>query len=343
MRTMGGDGVYEHAHGDKSSVDSLGVKTRTRLSSDLVELGRRLYYEKGPSYTIWWFLREIWVRRRHPVKLEDIFRFHQAIAGVRSKNATVKALKRLELYGLVKSLGDGWYRPEVLDEGLASGSIDFSRVRTRDQVLSKKRELSSLLDKSEELPRPVQEVVDKARELIERGERWRAIDLLAHTLLPIRESGILIARLGDMFLYFEQKTGKMHMLRSERLAQVFDELGIPSGPLALHRTQEATSIIRRMFGSHDNARRIHYLLKELGWFQEVEGHYFWRLWEDPVSGTSYISIYRKTSGDLEEVARVPPSAPEGLYASTRGGAIVTREHVKEENEDSYFVRIKGWL
>jgi len=178
--------VYERIHGDKSSVgDSLGVKTGTRLTSDLVELGKKLYYEKGPSYTIWWFLREIWVRRRHPVKLEDIYRFHQAVAGVKSKNSTVKALKRLELYGLVRGLGDGWYRPEILDESLVGGSIDFSRVRTRDQVLGRKGGLSSSLDKSEELPRPVQRVLEVAEELVRRGEKWRAVDLLAHTLLPL--------------------------------------------------------------------------------------------------------------------------------------------------------------
>jgi len=337
--------VYERRRLDKVShgVDLGEARVKTRATADLVEEGRRLYREKGPSYTIWWFLREVWLRRRHPVKLEDIYRFHQAVAGVRSKNATVKALKRLELYGLVKNLGGGWYRPEVLDEGLASGSIDFSRVRTRDQVLGKKRELSSRLDKSEELPRPVQEVIDRARELIEKGERWRAVDLIAHTLLPVRESGILIARLGDLFIYYESKTSKMHMLHSEKLAKIFDELGIGEGSLALHRSQEASSIIRRMFGSHDNARRVHYLLKQLGWFQEVEGQYFWRLWEDPSSGLSYISIYKKTSGGLEEVARVPPSVPEGLYTSSRGGAVVTREHVKEENEGTYFTRTKGWL
>ena len=336
--------MYERIHGDKSSVgDSLGVKTGTRLTSDLVELGKKLYYEKGPSYTIWWFLREIWVRRRHPVKLEDIYRFHQAVAGVKSKNSTVKALKRLELYGLVRGLGDGWYRPEILDESLVGGSIDFSRVRTRDQVLAKTRELSSLLDRAGEVPRPVREVIEVARGLIERGEKWRAVDLLAHTLLPVRETGVLVARLGDLFIYYESKTGKMHMLRSEQLARIFDELGVGEGPLALHRTQEASGLVRRLFGSHDNARRVHYLLKQLGWFKEVEGHYFWRLWEDPASGLSYISIYKKSSGGLEEVTRVPPSVPEGMYASAGGGAVVTREHVKPENEETYFARTKGWL
>jgi len=319
------DGVYGRVQGGKSSVeDSLGVRARTRATADLVEEGRRLYRERGPSYTIWWFLKEVWLRRRHPVKLEDIYRFHQLIAGVRSKNATVKALKRLELYGLVRNLGDGWYRPEVLDNTLVEGSIDFARVRTRDQVLVRRAE-SSRLYTGEEVPRPVQEVIDRARELVRRGEKWRAVDLLAHTLLPVRESGVLIARVGDMFIYYESKTSKMHMLKSERLAGIFDELGIGDGPLSLHRTQEASGIVRRMFGSHDSARRLHYLLKELGWFSEPEGHYFWRLWEDPASGLSYISIYKKSSGGLEEVTRVPP-IEEGMYVSTRGGAVVTREH-----------------
>ena len=60
----------------------------------------------------------------------------------------------------------------------------------------------------------------------------------------------------------------MRITRSRPIAKVFESLGISDDPLGLRRRQGASALIRRLFGSHDNARRVRYLLKELGW---VEG------------------------------------------------------------------------
>jgi len=196
----------------------------------------------------------------------------------------------------------------------------------------------SLLD--EDLPRPVRKVIEVARELVEKGEKWRAVDLLAHALLSVRQTGVLIARFNNIFIYYESMTGKMHMLKSEMLAKIFEELNITETALSLHRTQEADSIVRRLFRSHVIARRVHFLLKELGWFQTIHDQYFWRKWEDSVSGRAYISIYRKSPSGLVEVYRVPV---EGTYISAKGGAVLTREHVKPENEVRMHWRTKGML
>jgi len=82
----------------------------------------------------------------------------------------------------------------------------------------------------------VWKVVKVVRRLIERGERWRAVDLMAHTLLPVRQTGVLIVRFNDISVYYENITQKMHMLKSEKLARVFEELGIGDGPPAMHRS-----------------------------------------------------------------------------------------------------------
>jgi len=223
----------------------------------------------------------VWRWRRHWVKFEDLFRLHQSITGVKSKNATRKALRRLEEYGLIENLGDGYYRPLILDRSIAEGSIDFSRVRTRDQVL--RREVVAEFRRQGELPRELQPVLDTARRLIELGEKWKAVDLLAHTLLPIRRTGVLLARKDNMFIYYERKTDKLHMLKSQQIAKILDALGIRDEVLMAHRYHEADSVIRRLFGSHDNARRLHYLLKERGWFEYPEDKYYYRLIEDQVS------------------------------------------------------------
>lgn|GEM_PF-4770707 len=53
----------------------------------------------------------------------------------------------------------------------------------------------------------------------------------------------------------------------------------------------------------------------------------------------FIENARRPGGGAEG----PPVREEGLYVSTRGGAVMTREHVKPENEETYFSRTKGLL
>ncbi len=311
------------------------------VTRDLLSLGRRLYYEKGPSYTIWWFLKQVCAGRRRLVRFEDIYRFHQAIAGVKSKNATWKILKRLELYGLIEDV-NGWYKPVIFDESIVKGSIDWRRVRTRDQVIGSSTRKQSAKKVVEKLPKPVQRVVAMARQLIEQGKKWQAVDLLAHTLVGVRETGVLVARKGDTFIYYEKKTSKMHMVKSSKLAEIFEQLGIHDEILTCHKQHDAGNIIRRMYGSHDVARRIHYLLKEQGWFEYPRKHYYYRYFEDPVSKTWCIIIYVRRGNTLEEVWRIQQEQQqEGLMIQRKAGTIVTREHVKEDNEETYFNRSKG--
>jgi len=318
-------------------------KRRTYVTDDMLEKAKELYRAKGISYTLWWYLREVWLRRRHAVKFEDLFRLHKEIAGVNSKNATFKALKRLEMYGLVQNIGNGWYKPLVLDPTIAEGSIDFSRVRTRDQVLRRK-DAETAYGQAKDVPRELEAVIRKAEELIRKGEKWKAVDLLAHTVLPVRRSGVLLARKVDVFLYYEHKTDKMHMIKSEKLAKLFDALGIKDEVLAAHRQFEADDIVRRLFGSHDNARRLHYLLKERGWFEYPSENFYYRVFEDPTSGGWWISVYRlDKSGRMEEEFKVAITGNTPVGVQVKAGAVLTKEHVKKENEETYFSRTKGWV
>jgi len=342
QRLRGCDGVdAQMRHGDyvKDEVE----KRRTYVTGELLEKAKELYRAKGISYTLWWYLKEVWQRRKHPVKFEDLFRLHKYVAGVRSKNSTLKALRRLEMYGLVQNLG-GWYKPLILDESIAEGSIDFSRVRTRDQVLRRKGAEEVQHGQPGEIPRELEPVIKAAKELIEKGEKWKAVDLLAHTVLPVRETGVLLARKNDLFLYYERKTNKMHMIKSEKLAKLFDALGIKDEVLLMHRQHEADSIIKRLFGSHDNARRLHYLLKERGWFEYPQENYYYRVFQDFENNSWWISIYRlDKSGRMEEIWRIQTAEETAAGLQVKAGAIVTREHIKEENETTYLHRTKGWV
>ena len=316
---------------------------RTYGTRDLVSLGRKLYYEKGPSYTLWWFLKEVWVRRRHAVRLEDVYRFHRRIAGIRSKNATWKILKRLEGYNVVACVGCGRYVPLVLDEKIVRGAIDWRRIRRRDQVVKRGERGRKELTRSG-AEQVVGKIVGIARILVERGDVWKAVDLIAHTILPIRETGVLVLKINDEFIYFERKTGKMHLVKSRWLCEVWKDLGLPDGVLVNHKDHGASGIIRRLFGSYDVARRLHYWLKELGYFEyrsDMGDSLFYELGMDLVTGRYVFSLYRLAGiNKFEKILEVPNTGSNKKIVK-KAGPIVMSEHVKEENEGTYFNRSKG--
>jgi len=318
-------------------------KQKTLSLAKLVEVGRRLYREKGPSYSIWWFLKEIWKQRKQLVRFRDIYRFHHAISGVKSKNSTWKVLKRLEFYGFVRNLG-GWYMPVMMDNQVVEGSIDFRRVRRRDQVLKSRKTETKLFSSIDKIPSEAKRVIKKARELIEKGEKWRAVDFLAHSLLGIRQTGVLLARKDSFFIYYEGKTGKMHVLKSEKLARIFDGLGIESGLLYNHRMYEADNIIRDLYGSHDIARRVHYLLKEQGLFTYPAEKLFYKIAYDFSTRTWKLVIYTFDGTRLIKKYEIPlQNTAIARDIRNKSGAIIAREHVKPENEETYFRRTKGML
>jgi len=65
-----------------------------------------------------------------------------------------------------------------------------------------------------------------AKKLVRKGKKWMAVDLLAQTLLLIYKTGVLLARCGDVFVYYERKTQKMHMLRIFNLAEIFNSIAL---------------------------------------------------------------------------------------------------------------------
>jgi len=303
----------------------------------LVKKGREIYNRRGASYTLWWFIKTVWLKERRPIRFQEAFEFHRAVANVRSKYSTWRALRRLVDYGLIDNI-NGYYRPLVLDESIVNGAIDRKRVRKREQIVKGRMKKSSKnVIISDSIPEKVRKVIEVARELIEKGEKWRAVDLMGHTLLGLRKTGTLIGRWKDLFIYYENKTGKMHMIRSEKIAKIFDMLGIKDDILVEHRYHEADDLIHRLFRSHDVARRLHYMLKELGWFDYPADNYFYRLFEG-INGV-WIIIYRMENGRMIELFTIGKREEVGIQK--KAGPIVAKEHVEEKNEETYFNRSKS--
>ena len=318
----------------------------SRLPQTIDEF-RAFYNRFGAKATLLVYL----LVRGKPLRLYDLFRFHQAIAGVSSDNSTRKVLKRLLRDGLIYRKGKLYYpSPDALL--LMWDSIDWSRVRTKrytgNGVVSKpsKRRVRGVGSQ-------VRRVVRIARSLARRGDTLRAVSLLTHTLLGVRQTGVLLYRKGGLFIVYEHKDRSVRVLFSERIGKLFDDLGLPEGSLYMHMYYRAGRIIHNVFGGYRVARRMFYFLREHGFFyvpaSEVDrvGEYRY----DPHSGKLIVRIGNWTyevDADLDAIdsyvenlnsrrTRKSKKKSSSLvsYPRERFGIVRVSKHTKVENDVYY--------
>ncbi|MEM1804215.1 MAG: hypothetical protein QXR80_06935 [Desulfurococcaceae archaeon] len=198
----------------------------------------------------------LYLAERGESTLEELTRVYTLFAGRRVTPETVKTqLRLLEVKGLVEKSGDRYRAVGVPIEALV-GVFDIKRARAGR--IGGERRLQSLLYGKTGLtpvktlpPRlrdKIRRVVETAKSLVERGDRETALDLLVHTLLPVRETGVLWLWWRDTFIYYERKTmaaGSFHTVKFPALANLLRELGFTEGVLVYHT-----------LGSEDNAETV---------------------------------------------------------------------------------------
>ncbi len=189
------------------------------------------------------------------------------------------------------------------------------------------------------------QVVEKAKEIIRKGKRATALDLLAHTLLPLRENEILWLWHNDLFIYYTPKTGqKFRAVKSKEVAELLRKLGFSEGIMILHVLghKEASKIIHRIFSrgpySWPWARSISYGLKELGLLEEINTLYklqlkrvgtkieliLWNLYTKEILAQYIINWNHETPEPLKNRSYVIAT-------------ILGKQHIKKEIEiNSYF-------
>ncbi|MEM4827585.1 MAG: hypothetical protein QXK07_06050 [Desulfurococcaceae archaeon] len=163
----------------------------------------------------------LYLAERGESTLEELTRVYTLFAGRRVTPETVKTqLRLLEVKGLVEKSGDRYRAVGVPIESLP-GLFDTKRARAGR--IGGERRLQSLLTGLPSIrslpPRlrgKIRRVVETAKSLVEKGDRETALDLLAHTLLPVRETGVLWLWWRDTFIYYERKTmaaGSFHTVK----------------------------------------------------------------------------------------------------------------------------------
>ena len=170
--------------------------------------------------------------------------------------------------------------------------------------------------------------------------------MLVHTLLPVRKTGVLWARHGDIFVYYEPKTGMFHAVHSTLLARIFDKLGFGEGIMVWHALGHARAkkIIRDLFGRWQSwswGRSLGHALYRLGFIEPWQPIIVEIEW---IGNTLFFYMYSVEQTLLARYAFFWPHSwlPAPLtdnklrvQAAALGGT-----HVKPANQETYFSR---WL
>jgi len=195
----------------------------------------------------------------------------------------------------------------------------------------------------------LEQAVQLAVQLVQRGKHEAALDLISHTLLPIRENGVLWLWRGDEFIYYEKKVmseGTFHSVRFPALAELLRKLGFHEGIMVYHLLghEEVKELIHKIFGkghlSWPWARSIFYKLKQLGLAEEGNRYIIELEYRNMALIVTLRDIYNNLLKEylepwFNEVKLPPPLSAEKTKDRY---LVVGKQHIKEENEESYFSR-----
>jgi len=290
---------------------------------------RRIYQMHGAQYAVLKIMADYNLKPTFThLKL-----LYEALLGRRISNGTVgDLLSRLLKKGLLVKIGDKYCFNKKLDLETAETIIDIKRATNgiKGAEASSTKSTRSRKEITSKLPKSVEKVLIKASELI-KEDYWRATDLVAHTLIGVRETGIWLLWLGDYFIYRESKSEFLHYFISKSLAELLKSIGLKEGFMYRHVNSPAKDLIRVLYRSYANARRLHYLLKEYGWF-EYEEPLILELSSD--TDSLYIAVKKLYTGEaLMKIGEPADSVKKYL--------VYPGEHVDEENEETYFHRPSG--
>lgn len=243
------------------------IKERYTLIKNLKQLAKEVSIQYALYYYIW---------ENRETSLRKLYRAYCEITGrTVALNTLRKQLKILERKGLVKKIGDTYTAlvepEEVLDLFDSKRSKAGRKGALKRALKAGKTEHRISLG----LAYYVKQVADEAKKLIGRGDRTAALDLLAHTLLPLRETETLWLWHRNTFIYWNGKSHNLRAVESKEVAELLKKLGYREGIMVFHTLahDRVKKIIHRISnrGSYSWtwSRSIAYGLKELGLLRDT--------------------------------------------------------------------------
>jgi len=316
----------------------------------IVNIGKK-HRQLGLYLYIYWHF----MRTDNGVPLHRLHRFYNRLAGrVVHENTVRKQLELLEAKGLIE-VKDGKIYPKIVDLEAALRVFDLKRSRAgkigamktlRRLLYTKYTGSSTTAEIPEGLKHYIAMTIKKAKELVQKGKREVALDLLVHVLLPVRETGALWIWRGDEFIYFERKNfeqGSFYCVKFSALAKLLKELGFEEGVMLNHiyGHREAKRIIHKLFArgpySWPWARSVFYELKKLDLASEGNYYILEYNYNNKILCIYLRDYYGNIIKSYEYTWIDTKNLPPPLDKEKHGRYIVIgKQHTKEENENSYF-------
>jgi len=325
----------------------IGEKKRSILD-EILRFGRSNRQLGTYLFIYYWY-----ARYKNGVDFRRLWRFYNNIAGhIVHENTVRKQLKQLENKGLIE-VKDNRVYPKVKDLDAIIDLFDFKRSKAGKRGAMKRlRKVLKLrtspeleeLDITRNLEYYVKRVLSIASKLVFEGKRWEALDLIAHTLLPIRETGVLWLWRRDEFIYYERKAKpSVRCVRFLALSEALKRLGFEEGIMVDHIKghKYVKEIIHKLFAkgnlSWPWSRSVFYGLKKYELASEGSNYiieFFYKNGLLKILLKDYygnlLAIYEK-----EWQGRPPePLANRNYYKVMAVG----KQHIYEENESGYFDR-----
>ncbi len=182
------------------NVGALGEDVRRKIERELLRRLKRIADSYSIQYALLWYLY------LQGSSLEEIYKVYRILSGKLVSQGTVrKQIAQLKRKGLVKH--DGGKYIALVDPRDVEDLFDRERSRAGriGASIRHMRINSRSLKISPGLKYYVERVVEESKKLVKRGKRDVALDLIAHTLLPLRENEILWLWHQDIFIYYSPK------------------------------------------------------------------------------------------------------------------------------------------
>jgi len=309
---------------------------------------RKVYEKHGIQVALWVALKILYARG---ATFSEVKALYELLTGRRvSKGTAGNTLKAMISKGLIER-ENGTYKALDLEPRVVLSRVDVKRVRYPWQVLKPRprwvheRE-DNILERYRfslaELPVPVRRAYRHAQKIAENYGPLTGLYFLLYTLLGVRQTGHLLLWLNGWFIILEPKTGFAHHFYSWLLHWMLDGLGVREGVYYLPDSKEhaeaqrrAQQYVRKIYGSHQNARRLHYMLWERGY-----------IWSDTDVYTIKVYLYTSngTGVQLMDKAGIEKLYEENLHDKPAKIEVYTAlpyRHVYTRNEDAYHYRPAG--
>ena len=335
-----------------TSPEEQGQAIRRTLWQQLLRMARRIASQYSLQAALYYLLYVLSASGK-PVSLAGAKKLYEILAGRRVHRATVtKQLNMLRRKGLVRIKDD-----KIIALKSFRDSLDlFDHKRSLAGRRGARQKLTSIYY-VRRIPVPrglppgasyyLRRVAAETKKLVKQGDRAAALDLLVHTLLPLRENGVLWLWFKDKFIYYEPKTDQFHIVSSKPVAKLLRKLGYTEGIMTWHILghERASRIIKQIFMrgpySWPWARSLAYVMKELGYIRETDPVVIYISYAD---GRLYVVVrdFYTESVTLFETSIVwrynELPAPLSSNITRMKRNVVGVVHIAEENDEPYSSR-----